>query len=378
MRAKLEKIRIGGYKSFSAEEPQEVTFGDVNVLIGANGAGKSNFVSFFKMLAMMTTETLQEFIGTQSGANSILHYGAKRTPIMEGALDFRSDIDKENSYSFRLTHAGSDILIFTDEKTRYVLPHLPREKIIDLGVGQKESELFGNNVDFESSPALKIIRMMLKQCQVYQFHDTTEKSRIRITSRIDNCYFLYSDGGNLAAYLLMLKTKHPKYYDRIVQWIRDVVPQFHDFVLEPSPYNENTVLLSWREKGNDYIFGPHQISDGSLRFMALATLLLQPPDKFLLPNLLIIDEPELGLHPAAIGALAAMVRTASQHCQVILATQSPRLLDEFSAEEIIVAEWDKRKKCTQIKRLDAEELKEWLDDFALSDLWEKNVLGGQP
>jgi predicted ATPase len=73
-----------------------------------------------------------------------------------------------------------------------------------------------------------------------------------------------------------------------------------------------------------------------------------------------------------------MVRTASQHCQIILATQSPRLLDEFSVDEIIVAERDERQQCSRLKRCDTEELKDWIENYSLSDLWEKNILGGLP
>ncbi|MCL2116818.1 MAG: AAA family ATPase [Planctomycetaceae bacterium] len=376
MITKLKKITIGGYKSFPGNEPLEVMFGDINILIGANGAGKSNFISFFKMLNMMTTGALQEYIGQQGGANSLLHYGFKKTPILEGALDFRDEKNKENAYFFRLAHASPDTLIFTEENTTYRLKPGTSHKKIDLGVGHKESKLLSD--DAKQTNSLRIMGMILKKCQVYQFHDTTAKSYIRNKTSTGNNYYLYSDGGNLAAYLLGMKSaeSYLPYYKRIVQWIRNIFPLFGDFALEPSPFYPNITMLNWREKGSEYVFGPHQISDGTLRFMALATLLLQPPD--LLPNLLIIDEPELGLHPAAVGALAGMVQTASQHCQVILATQSPRLLDEFAPEDIIVAERDKRNQCSILKRLNSGELNDWIEDYCLSELWEKNILGGQP
>ena len=117
-------------------------------------------------------------------------------------------------------------------------------------------------------------------------------------------------------------------------------------------------MLNWREKGVDYLFGPHQLSDGTLRFMALTALLLQPPA--LLPPVVVLDEPELGLHPSAISALAGMIKTASQHCQVILATQSPRLVDEFNAEEIVVVERDNEKRRTVLKQLADVDLKAWI------------------
>jgi predicted ATPase len=376
MTTKLKKIQFGGYKSFSGSEPLEVEFGDVNIFIGANGAGKSNFVSFFKMLNMMIGGNLQEFIGRQGGANSLLHYGSKRTPILEGALDFRDENDKENAYYFRLASASQDTLIFIDENTTFRISPQRQHKKIELGAGHRESALFSD--DAKQTTSLWVMGKILNKCKVYQFHDTTADSFIRKYTSIGNNDYLYSDGGNLAAFLLGMKSseKYHPYYKRIVQWIKNIFPLFDDFILEPSAFNKDTTILRWREKGNEYDFGPHQISDGTLRFMALATLLMQPPD--FLPNLLIIDEPELGLHPVAIGALAGMVQTASQHCQVILATQSPLLLDEFSPEDIIVVERDKRQLCSKLKRLSSEELKEWIKDYSLSEMWEKNRLGGQP
>ena len=336
MRTKLEKLTIRGYKSFSWDHPQEIELGDINILIGANGSGKSNFVSFFKMLNVMTTGALQEHVGGQGGANSLLHYGAKNTPALEGNFVFRDkDNDKDNTYSFRLADASPDTLIFTEEKATYrVPPHAT--KSIDLGVGHKESKLLSDET--QQTASLQVTKAILRKCKVYQFHDTTNNAYVRKTTLTDNTRFLYADGGNLAAYLLGMRSveKYLPYYNRTVKIINNIFPPFGDFVLEPAPFNPHTTMLNWQEKrnGNDYIFGPHQISDGTLRFMALATLLLQPPE--LLPNLLIIDEPELGLHPAAIGALAGMVQIASENCQVIMATQSARLLDEFSPDEIII------------------------------------------
>jgi predicted ATPase len=167
-----------------------------------------------------------------------------------------------------------------------------------------------------------------------------------------------------------------KYYDRIVEKIRYIMPQFGDFVLEPREMNPANILLNWHEATSEYLFGPHQISDGTLRFMALATLLLQPPER--LPKIIIIDEPELGLHPQAIDLLGSMILTTGKHTQIIVATQSPRLLDSFDCENVIVAEWNKADNCSVFKQLNESELSQWLDEYSLSQLWEKNILGGQP
>nr|VFJ86044.1 MAG: AAA domain-containing protein, putative AbiEii toxin, Type IV TA system [Candidatus Kentron sp. LFY] len=196
---------------------------------------------------------------------------------------------------------------------------------------------------------------------------------------MDDVDYLRSDAGNLAAFLKRLKESadYRRYYDRIVRHIRRVMPEFHDFVLNTLPENANYVRLNWTDaSGNDYLFGPHQISDGSLRFMALTTLLLQPSE--LLPQFIVVDEPELGLHPAAIAELAGMVRSVSHKTQMLLATQSTRLVDEFSPEDLLIVERDEESRSSVFKKLDGEQLRDWLERYSLSELWEKNVLGGQP
>ena len=212
----------------------------------------------------------------------------------------------------------------------------------------------------------------------YQFHDTSDTARIRANGYVDDSRYLRSDAGNLAAFLKMMKTnpKNKRYYERIVRHIQRVMPQFGNFDLETIAENDLYVRLNWKDISNDLLFGPHQISDGSLRFMALASLLLQPPT--ILPETIALDEPELGLHPAAIAELAGMIRTASKNARIVIATQSTRLVDEFNVGEIVVVERDEIRNCSVFKRLNETELEDWLSRYSLSELWEKNVLGGLP
>jgi predicted ATPase len=225
----------------------------------------------------------------------------------------------------------------------------------------------------------KAICALLRNCSVYQFHDTSSTSKIRNSGYINQGDFLYSDGGNLAAFLYGLKEneKNKLYYDKILRHIKQVFPQFGDFDLRPSAGNEKYIMLDWHEQNNvQYKLGAHQLSDGTIRFMALTALLLQPPTN--LPSLIVLDEPELGLHPSAIIDLAGMVKMASQHTQIVLATQSPALLDEFTPEQITVIERDPISKSSIFKRFSEEDLKYWLEDYTLSEIWDKNILGGKP
>ena len=314
-------------------------------------------------------ENLQNFIGMQGYGDSLLYNGSKITPRLCSALQCKED-SAEIAYSFTLSQASTDTLIYTNEK--YIFD----DNVIDLGTGHKETALIedakkGRNISGS-------LLVFLIYCRVYHFHDTSLDAKIRKQGYINNNDALRADAGNLAAFLFALKNNqiYQPYYNRIVNHIRQIFPQFHDFHLFPSTQNLEYICLNWTNGNPDYLYGPHQISDGSLRFMALATLLLQPPE--LLPKVIILDEPELGLHPSALSSLAGMIRTASAHSQIILATQSAQFVNEFDIENIVITEYNKLKKCSEFKRLDAVTLSEWLQEYSLSELWEKNVLGGRP
>jgi len=369
MPTSLTHIAISGYKSI---EKMSLGLGPLNVLIGPNGAGKSNLVSFFKLLNEMMGDRLQDFIGRSGGADCLLFYGKKTTTQIEAALTFQTEVG-ENKYSLRLAHAAGETLIFTEERVHFQRerhPGKPYEK--SLGAGHRETRL--HEVTEEGDLTAKSIRWLLNNCRVFQFHDTSDTSKMRGICYINDNRFLRHDAGNLAAILYKLREMQEAAYHQIVGTIRQIAPWFGDFVLEPMELNRESILLDWQEKGVDEVFGPHQISDGTLRAMALITLFLQPKEN--LPSVMVIDEPELGLHPSAIVVLAALVRQAACHCQIMLATQSTCLLDEFETEDIIVVDREDRR--STFRRLEPNELGEWLEDYSLSELWEKNVIGGGP
>ena len=367
----LNSITISGFKSIgSGSQAQKIDFSDLNIIIGANGSGKSNIVSFFKLLNYMMTGALQVYVAKNGTAEEFLYFGSKKTPLFSAALEFTNSKDSD-SYSFSLVKSVQDTFIFSEEHILW------NGNQVAAYSGNKESYLA--TVEHLGKPE-SVIKTILSSCRAFQFHDTSSNAFIRNTSALDNDRYLMSDGGNLATYLYVLKNKSAesaRYYKRIVEHIRFVMPQFQDFVLEPQAQNGHFIRLRWIAKNNpDYIMGPEQLSDGTIRFMALATLFLQPPE--LLPNVIIIDEPELGLHPQAVDLLARMMHDVSQYCQVIVATQSARLLDSFSPENIIIAEYDAINASSTYRHLSTAELSDWLEEYSLSQLWEKNIIGGQP
>lgn len=369
---KLNKIVISGFKSISNEHPVDLSIGDRTIIMGANGSGKSNIISFFKMLNFMMSGSFQSFVETNGGSQVFLHYGPKFTKSITGSLQF-SDDKVENDYSFEISYAQGDNLVITSEKTWVKSPRYPKGSLKKLEVNFKESALVGKN----SNPVISVLRKILSNCKVYQFHDSSRTSDMRNSSDVEMNNYLQAEANNLPAFLYRIKNEFPHDYEKIVEYVRTIVPQFKDFFLEPNVAGK--ILLKWVDtSASDYIFSPSQLSDGSMRFIALATLLLQP--RSIMPQMIIIDEPELGLHPYAIDQLAEMIKEASCHSQIIVATQSPKLVDQFDASEIAIVETIETAgvNYTEVKRLNEDQLAEWLQEYTISELWEKNLIGGRP
>jgi len=353
----LRKVKIEGFKSIASAE---LELGDLNVVIGANGSGKSNLIGVFRLLERVLSKNLQLYVA--GDPDRLLHHGRKVTPAL--SLDF---FVENNSYGFTLNEVR-DTLIFESERVEhrglfgYDVP---------IAMGNAETKLrhFAKEYPFfvENDKFPYVLNMV-----VYHFHDTSDTSPAKQTCNIDDNSFFRPNASNLPAYLYWLQEKQPVEFRQIEEHIRLVAPFFDRFVLAPSRLNEKRIKLEWRQKGSDAYFDAYSLSDGTLRFICLATLLLQPSP----PALVLLDEPELGLHPFAIRLLAEMLVAASTRAQVLLATQSVTLLNNFGPQDIIVAENDGLK--TTFQRLDEDKLKLWLDEFSIGELWEKNVLGGRP
>lgn len=363
---RLSRVEISGFKSI---ERMSLELSDVNVLIGANGAGKSNLVLFFRAVKELAGGGLQLFVGTSGGANGLLHYGAKATPRFVGTLQF----DASMRYAMYLDFAEPDSLAFVGEDIPKLLgEERPMEYHLVAGGGYRESAL--EQSASKGNAAAQAILDALRGIHVFHFNDTSRESRVRRSCYLHDNRHLARDGGNLAAVLYRMKMTQATAYDRTVRTIQQILPWFGGFRLEPLTLNPNNIQLDWQERGSDFLFGPHQLPDGALRAMALVTLLLQPTEY--LPSVIVIDEPELGLHPHALTILAALVKGAAVQAQVVLATQSVALLEQFEPQDVVVV--DREHGASTFSRLDPEKLKDWLEEYSLGELWEKNVIGGGP
>ncbi len=371
MYKQLTGVCLSGYKSIKKLDDFELR--SINILIGQNGAGKSNFISFFKLLNWMTGGTggLQSFVGKGGGAALHMFEGPKTTSQVQAHLKFQAPKGL-NEYKMALARDAADKFVFMDEGYNFTKTGYPVTEFISLGSGHKESMLIEEaRSDSQTAKTASYIYSLLKQCAAFQFHDTSDEAKIKQHWNVNENMYLRGDGANLAPYLLWIRENHPRNYRLIVRTLKMIAPFFEDFILEP---DSNSVLLRWNETGSDMNFVAGQASDGTLRTMALITLLLQPEEK--LPSVMIIDEPELGLHPSAITILSGMIKSVSNHCQVILATQSSAFIDHFEPEHIIVVEREGRE--STFRRLVADELAGWRENYSMGEIWEKNIIGGRP
>lgn len=350
----LSKIVLKGYKSF---EYSEIELGGINILIGSNGAGKSNFIGFFRLIQQMLDQEgkFQAYVSKQGGPDALLHFGRKVTERIELKLFFG-----KNGYLATFKPTLDNRLMFSEES---LYGNIKEPKL--LGSGHFESKVAGENV---------LVVESMRQWRIYHFHDTSETSLIKRLHNIGDNRYLRSDGSNLAAFLYLLKENHKDAYARIVNTVRLVAPFFGDFCLRPSPNNPDLIELEWYEREMDVPWKAHILSDGTLRFICLATVFLQPSQ--LQPETILVDEPELGLHPYAITTLSALIRSTSKTKQLIISTQSSDLVNEFDPEDVLVV--NRNKGSSEIQRLSNKEFDEWLKDYTLGELWKKNLLSGRP
>lgn len=362
----LKEISISGFKSI--QELKNFSPQPLNIFIGPNGAGKSNLIGFFKLVSWMLNSDgqLQEYIGFLGGASDVLHDGPDKTREILGAFAIETEAGL-NEYQFTLSFAKPDRLQFKEEKYRFSRRELGSDaKWSDLGGGHLEAKL--PTLD---NPTASTIRNLLRKLIVYQFHNTSDTAAMRLSWSLNDGRWLKQNGENLGSFLLRLRETELPYYTRIVMYIRQILPFFHDFEL----YEEfGKVLLRWRERNTAKIFNAGQASDGMLRTIALVSLLAQPPKD--LPTVLFLDEPELGLHPSAIDAVGGLIKAASQYCQVFVATQSISLVNNFEIEDLVVI--DRPNRASLIHRPDIEQVRVYLEDYSTGQIWEKNIIGGRP
>lgn len=364
----VREIHITGFGSLA---DVRLVPGRLTVLIGPNGSGKSNILRALRMVPLMRTSSLQRFVGEAGGASTLLHYGPKRTQALTITMEFAQG-EHRNVYTARLGFAAGDRLLYLDESVAYQSNSALKPKVTPLGAGHWESLLSSSR---DRDATARTVNYWISQLTFFHFHDTSMTSALRTYAKADDDQFLRSDGSNLGSYLSRLQKSEDvadqKSWHRINQFVRRIAPSIKE--LAPTAVNNNSVRLDWVDD-QDERFGAHQLSDGTLRAIALVTALGQPTKR--LPKFMSIDEPELGLHPAAIRIIAELARSVSRHTQVLFATQSTEFLNQFDPSEIVVVE--RERGVSTLHRLDGEMLGSWLQDYSLSEVFNKGVFGGRP
>jgi len=353
----LNRITVEGLTSF---DRVDVDLGRLTLLVGPNGAGKSNFIGAFELLGAIQRQELSSYVTRAGGANALLHRGESRADHIRIEAHFES-----NAYEVILEPTADDDLFFSSEIAKFQGPGRKRPFTESLGSGHRESKLRG-----WGSGVPGWVDRVIQNWVVYHFHDTSRRSPMKATGDIGNNERLQADGSNLAALLYRMSEARDPDYGRIVDAIRLVAPFFDDFDLRPDPVNDSLIRLEWTQRSSTSIFGPDTLSDGTLRFICIATLLLQPKP----PSLILLDEPELGLHPFAIHQVADML--ASSDRQIILSTQSVTLLNQMAIDDVLVAE--NQGGHTTLQRPSLDGLEEWLEIYSVGEMWEKSFLGGRP
>ena len=354
----LSKLVLTGYKSIAQ---CDLELGSLNVLIGANGAGKSNFIGFFRLINRVLDQQLQVYVSEAGGPDALLHFGRKKTEELKADLYFGN-----NGYKFRLKPTQDNRMMFAHEALWWNVQG-------DWRPTSGHFESYAEEQKRRTQIYQHVVPAM-RSWRIYHFHDTSHSALVKQFHGINDNEYLRDDARNLAAFLYRLKQHHEAQYRRIVKSIQMVAPFFGDFHLRPAVDNKESIQLEWTEAGQDVPFNASALSDGTLRFICLATVLLQPEE--FMPATILIDEPELGLHPFAIAVLGAMMKSAAQRHQLIASTQSVELVNEFDAEDLIVV--DKQSGASTFNRPNVAALQEWLTEYSLGELWKKNILGGRP
>ncbi len=365
MTQSLNRLTIKGFKSIKELVDLELT--NLNIIVGGNGAGKSNLIAFFKMLRAFIDGNLNRYVVDNGGAGDLLFNGRKVTKQMEFEAHFG-----QHGYRFKLVPTPNDTFFIEDEARYYESRTTGWRELggSEDGTSRMVAEVAKNKSDASYS---RPVYDAISSWQIYHFHDTSATAGMRHYEIVQDNKALRVDAANIAPFLLKLKDTYPNEYQEILNAVRLVTPFFDDFILEPVERGaKEQVNISWTQKGSDFPMQPYHFSDGSIRFICLATALLQPKP----PSTIIIDEPELGLHPAAIVVLAELIQVAAQRTQVIVATQSPALIDQFGIDDIIVV--DRKEGASVFRRLKEEDFSEWLQNYSIGELWSKNVIAGGP
>ncbi|SOE02978.1 AAA family ATPase [Rathayibacter rathayi] len=367
MPSRLAYVTISGFRSISDLRLDLIT--PVTLLIGANGAGKSNIVDAFELLGFTVDRALQEYVLLNGGFSNITHASKRsslQTPVLEawGAWTEGDRKGYRNGYKMTLSQGRDDRAILQESTYTHNAEYAkPYDNDLGYSTESQLKEIASRHL------ANQYLLDILSGCRVFHFDDTGLTAPSLRRADIADSETLHSDASNVAAVLFDMKLNRRDLYDRVVRTIQNVAPFFEDFVLREEA---GSTILRWKEFGLDSVFSGNALSSGTLRFICLTVLIQQPRS----PSTIVLDEPELGLHPSAIFQLADVFRSIGDDQRIVAATQSVTLLSQFGVADVAIVE--RQQGSTVVSRPDRSELDAWLTDYSVGELWEMNLLGGRP
>ncbi|MCF8372749.1 MAG: AAA family ATPase [Bacteroidales bacterium] len=406
----IQKITIENFFSFGNKITNIELNQDTNILVGINGSGKSNFIKAIRLLyeSIIGDGFEKIFLKEWSGYFAVANFNEANTDIIRISYEFDKDkIHKFSDYqgyrfpknpTYELTvHRSGSNSYYLEEKLYSESVKGNKEDFLFLEmkngrgiISSRESGKVGlqsysnetNAISFKTQePVLRQIsdpnrfyplytlKTAIEGLIVYDYFDTTLNSKIRQPASFGVEQRLLSNGENLAQILNRLKNQHTLHYEKIQEAIKKINPHFIDTGFD---LLGSLLYLVLREKKLSKSVGARHISDGTLRYLLLLTILFNPERG----NLICIDEPEIGLHPDMINTIAEAIKIASRDSQMIIATHSPLLLNSFELEDIIVFEKDDSNQ-TYVKVKSEEDFADWNEDYLAGQMWLRGQLGGK-
>jgi predicted ATPase len=365
----------------------------LNVMIGANGSGKTSLLEVFSLLAASASGGLKETIHNLGGVN--LNLTASEYSDTSAAEEMRFGLEKSVpgnaplKYSVSLRQAGANYQIPNESFTQHQDVTKPGpHKHFDAGYGDvryydpaaRKLVIPAWEHDPQESALSQVPKMYqapedfrktLASSTHYHGLDVGSRAPVRLPQPMREAKLPGRDGEDLVSCLYWMREAGPDRFETIQDTIRAAFPGFER--LNFPPVAAGTLALTWKEKGMKHPFFMHQLSEGTLRFLWLVTLLYSPG----LTGVTMIDEPEVSLHPELLSILADCLREASQRTQLIIATHADRLVRFLSPGDVVVMDVQEDGTTRATRAIDLN-LDAWLDDYTLDQVWQHGTLGGRP
>ena len=351
----------------------------LTVLIGANGCGKTSVLDVLNLLSNSAQGRLGPAVSEMAGLGSVLTYD--RAPELKLGLSFNSSVGEMLGYHLVLEPRGLGFAIREESMGSPIEPsqiaasdarvdfYDVRGELVESGSRRGLLETALSQVP-KSLHGPEEFRETLAGSTFYQGISVGVRSPVRLPQQLGPAQLPGRDGEDLVSCLYSMRESHPERFEAVEDTLRVAFPRFKR--LEFPPVAAGTVGLGWRDNDSTKTFYAHQLSPGTLRFLWL-TALLQSPG---LPALILLDEPEVSLHPEMVSLMVDQFREASFRSQLVIATQSDSLIRFLEPKEVVVCDSDEGA-MTTLTRADELDLEEWLKEYSLDELWRNGRLGAR-